>query len=81
MDIFGNRRGQPRSIDAALADELERHGVHVAQGARVRLQLLPVESMQDERPARLPDSFIGRWTSPEPDLSERAKPIARAEMA
>lgn len=68
-------------VDASLAEEFERHGLHVAAGARVRLQLLPGEPTQDDPRRRLRESFIGHWTSPEPDVSERAKQIARAEMS
>ena len=68
-------------VDAALAEEFERHGLHVATGARVRLQLLPAEPTLDNPQRRLRESFIGHWTSPEPDVSERAKQIARAEMS
>ena len=68
-------------VDASLAEEFERHGFHFAEGARVRLLLLPGESAEDESRRRLRESFIGHWSSPEADFSERAKKIARAEMS
>ena len=72
---------QEMVVDAPLAEELERHGLHVSEGSRVRFELLSGASTEDDPPTRLRDSFVGQWTSPEADLSERAKKIARAEMS
>lgn len=74
-------------VDAPLAHDLERLGVHVHAGDRVRLQLVePLEtdsgrgangSTDDE----LWDAFIGSGgDSGDPDLSVKAKDIVRAEL-
>lgn len=64
-------------VDAPLAEELERHGVHLHAGDRVRLQLVAdQESAGDE----LWDAFIGSFESAESDLAERSGEILRAEF-
>jgi hypothetical protein len=64
-------------IDAPLAEELERHGVHLHAGDRVRLQLVTGrEGDRDE----LWDAFIGSFESDEPNLAERSEDILRAEF-
>jgi hypothetical protein len=64
-------------IDAPLAEELKRHGVHVHLGDRVRLQLvMEPASGSDE----LWDAFIGSFESDEPNLAERSEEILRAEF-
>jgi hypothetical protein len=64
-------------VDAPLAEELERHGVHLHAGDRVRLQLV-----RDREPAgdELWDAFIGSFESAEPDLAEQSEEILRAEF-
>jgi hypothetical protein len=64
-------------VDAPLAEELKRHGVHLHAGDRVWLQLIADrESASDE----LWDAFIGSFESAEPDLAERSGAILRAEF-
>jgi hypothetical protein len=64
-------------IDAPLAEELERHGVHLHPGDRVRLQpVTDQESGGDELWA----AFIGSFESDEPNLAERSEEILRAEF-
>jgi len=64
-------------IDAPLAEELERHGVHLRAGDRVRLQLV---SGRDSDADELWDAFIGSFESDELDLAERSEEILRAEF-
>jgi hypothetical protein len=65
-------------VDGALADELERRGVHVHAGDRVQLQLVP-EQRTDEQIAAW-EAFVGSFTSGDPDLAERSEEILRAEF-
>jgi hypothetical protein len=75
-------------VDTPLADELERRGIHVHPGDRVRFELVrevgSIDGSADdaEPPERRSgwDAYVGRFNSPEPDLARRAKQIARAEM-
>jgi hypothetical protein len=72
-------------VDASLAGELERRGVHVHAGDRVRLELvrgLDAGTAETESPPRQSgwDAYVGRFSSSEPDLARRAKEIVRAEM-
>jgi hypothetical protein len=68
-------------VDEELAEWLDRHGVHVRTGDKVRLELV-----QDSvvTPDILDDevwgAFIGRFESPVPDLASRAKEIIREVM-
>jgi hypothetical protein len=64
-------------IDAPLAEELERHGVHLHPGDRVRLQLVTGRETDGDE---LWDAFIGSFESDEPDLAERSEDILRAEF-
>jgi hypothetical protein len=51
-------------IDAPLAEELERHGVHLHPGDRVRLQLVTERGSDSDE---LWDAFIGSFESDEPN--------------
>jgi hypothetical protein len=66
-------------VDAPLADELERRGVHVHAGDRVWLQLVPKDEPKDGQAAAW-EAFVGSFTAGEPDFAERSEEILRAEF-
>ncbi len=66
-------------VDGALANELERRGVHVHAGDRVQLQLVRDHEPTSRRSAAWND-FVGRFTSRDPHLAERSEDILRAEF-
>jgi hypothetical protein len=66
-------------VDGALADELERRGVHVHAGDRVQLQLVPEHERTDEQTVAW-EAFVGGFTSGDPDFAERSEEILRAEF-
>jgi hypothetical protein len=66
-------------VDGALADELERRGVHVHPGDRVQLQLVPEHQGISKRSAAW-KAFVGGFTSSDPHLAERSEEILRAEL-
>jgi hypothetical protein len=66
-------------VDGPLADELERRGVHVHAGERLRLQLVPEHEQTDEHTAAW-DAFVGSFTTGESDFAERSEEILRAEL-
>jgi hypothetical protein len=66
-------------VDGPLADELERRGVHLHAGDRVKLQLVHDQERTDEQTAAW-EAFVGSFTSDEPDLAERTEEILRAEL-
>jgi hypothetical protein len=67
-------------VDGPLADELERRGVHVHAGDRLRLQLVPKQGRKDQRTAAW-EAFVGSFTSDDPHLAERSEDILRAELS
>jgi hypothetical protein len=68
-------------VDASLVEELERRGVHLHAGDRVRLELVSSTDAPDTSRDELWDAFIGSGgDSGDPDLSVKAKEIVRAEM-
>jgi hypothetical protein len=68
-------------VDASLVEELERRGVHLHAGDRVRLELVSSTNTADTCMDELWDAFIGSGgNSGDPDLSVKAKEIVRAEM-
>jgi hypothetical protein len=78
MDPVANAP-QELVVDGPLADELERRGVHVRAGDRVRVQVMHDQERTDERTAAW-DAFAGSFRSGEPDLAERSEEILRAEL-
>jgi hypothetical protein len=64
-------------VDAPLAEELGRHGVHLHAGDRLRLQRVAAQRVANDQ---LWDAFIGSFESDEPDLAERSEEILRAEF-
>jgi hypothetical protein len=67
-------------VDGPLADELERRGVHVQAGDRVRLELVGEVAQADEQTAAW-EAFVGSFTTGEPDFAERSEEILRAELS
>jgi hypothetical protein len=63
----------------ALANELERRGVHVHAGDRVQLQLVPEPEPSEEQTAAW-EAFVGSFTTGDPDFAERSEEILRAEF-
>jgi hypothetical protein len=59
-------------LDERLAGELQRRGIEVRAGDRVRLQLVSKEEHDDQEIAAW-DAFVGGFTSEESDLAERLK--------
>jgi len=66
-------------VDGPLVDELERRGVPVRAGDRVRLELVPEHHGASERTAAW-KAFVGRFRSSDPHLAERSEEILRAEL-
>jgi hypothetical protein len=58
---------------------LERRGVHVHAGDRVKLQLVHDQERTDEQTAAW-NAFIGSFTIGDPDFAERSEEILRAEF-
>jgi len=66
-------------VDAPLADELERRGVHVHAGDRVRLELVSADQRDDD-PSEAWAAFVGSFSSGDPDFAERSEDILQAEF-
>ena len=66
-------------VDGALADELERRGVHVHAGDRVQLRLVPGSGGNSRRSAAW-RAFVGGSASGDPHLADRSEEILRAEL-
>lgn len=67
-------------VDGPLADVLERLGVHVQEGDRVRLELVGEVAQTDEQTAAW-EAFVGSFATGEPDFAERSEEILRAELS
>ena len=66
-------------VDSPLADELERLGVHVHAGDRVRLELVVDQELPDEQAAAW-EAFVGSFATGDPDFAQRSEEILRAEL-
>jgi hypothetical protein len=65
-------------VDAVLATEFERRGIHLHPGDRVKLQLVP--PVTDDAADEAWSAYAGSAESGDPHLAERAKEIVRTEL-
>ena len=66
-------------VDGPLADELDRRGLHVHAGDRVRLHLVHDQERTDEQTVAW-EAFFGSFSSGDPHNAERSEEILRAEL-